>query len=194
MADVRAICRGGFTPANAGRRIMTQPGVEENRRAPLAESPQSRLRAAGIVLPRPRAPVANYAATVQEGFLLFRSGQGPVTDEGRRGGKVGRDTTSEEAYHHARLAGLNLLANIEAALGSLDRVARIVKVLGMVNAVEDFEDHPRVINGCSDLFVQVFGEEAGIHARSAIGVASLPGNITVEIEVVVAVRAALDAP
>jgi len=172
-----------------------RPGKEENQRAqPLGESPQSRLRAAGIVLPRPRPPVANYAAAVQEGALLFLSGQGPVTDEGRRRGKVGRDVTSEEAYQHARLAGLNLLANIEASLGSLDRVARIVKVFGMVNAIEDFEDHPRVINGCSDLFVQVFGEEAGVHARSAIGVASLPGNITVEIEAVVAVRTALDPP
>jgi enamine deaminase RidA (YjgF/YER057c/UK114 family) len=174
---------------------MAQSEDEEGPFAQRAEAPpRARLRAAGIVLPRPRQPVANYVASVLEGSLLFLSGQGPVSDEGKQCGKVGGDIGRDEAYRHARLAGLNLLANIEAALGSLDRVTRVVKVFGMVNALPDFEDHPRVINGCSDLFVEVFGPQVGSHARSAIGVASLPGNITVEIEAIVAIRPASHPP
>lgn len=149
-------------------------------------TPEERLLAAGIVLPPLRAPIANFVGGVLEGGLLFLSGQGPVTPDGKPTGKVGRDVGVEEAYQHARLAGLNLLSQMRAILGSLNDVSRIVKVFGMVNAADDFAAHPQVINGCSDLFVEVFGGVGG-HARSAVGVSSLPGGITVEIEAIVAV-------
>jgi enamine deaminase RidA (YjgF/YER057c/UK114 family) len=146
-----------------------------------------RLDAAGIVLPPPPRPVANYVTHVQEGDLLFLSGQGPRTAGGGFcTGKVGDSVSVDEAYQHARLVGINLLAVMHHALGDLGRVRRVVKVLGMVNAVPAFADHPRVINGCSDLLVEILGE-AGRHARSAVGMGSLPSNITVEIEAVVAV-------
>jgi len=145
------------------------------------------LSAAGIALPPPRRPIANFVPAVQEGSLLFLSGQGPVWEHGKHRGKVGRDVSAEEAYRHARLAGLNLLAQIRGSLGSLNRVTRVVKLLGMVNATDVFEDHSFVINGCSDLFREVFGPTIGSHARSAVGVSSLPGNITVEIEAIVSV-------
>jgi enamine deaminase RidA (YjgF/YER057c/UK114 family) len=156
-----------------------------NLRAPV--SAEERLLAAGIVVPAARAPIANFVGGVREGELLFLSGQGPVTSEGRKTGKVGRDVSGDEAYAHARIAGLNLLSQMRAILGSLDHVARIVKVLGMVNAADDFIGHPAVIDGCSDLLIEVFGEQ-GRHARSAVGVSSLPGGISVEVEAVVAVR------
>ena len=148
----------------------------------------SRLRGAGIVLPAPPRPVANFATHAQEGNLLFLSGQGPQTETGEfRTGKVGAGVTVEEAYADARLVGINLLAVLHFALGDLDRVKRVIKLLGMVNAAPDFTDHPLVINGCSDLFVEIFGD-AGHHARSAVGLGSLPRNITVEIEAVVAIK------
>ena len=119
--------------------------------------------------------------------MLFLSGQGPTDGEGRsHTGKVGADVSIEAAYEHARLTGINLIAVMHAALGDLGRVRRIVKLLGMVNAAPDFADHPAVINGCSDLFIDVFGDR-GIHARSAVGHSSLPGQITVEIEAIVAI-------
>ena len=149
---------------------------------------EDRLKELGIRLPAPRAPIATFTAAVLEGNLLFLSGQGPVTDQPKDVGKVGDQVTVDEGYRHARIAGLNLLAQIEHALGSLNRVARVVKVLGLVNAVPSFAEHPKVINGCSDLFIEVFGPTIGSHARSAIGVASLPGGITVEVEAIVAVR------
>jgi enamine deaminase RidA (YjgF/YER057c/UK114 family) len=154
--------------------------------AAVVATPEERLLAAGIVLPPPRAPIANFVGGVLEGGLLFLSGQGPVTPDGRATGKVGGDVGVEEAYRHARVAGLNLLSQIQAILGSLNHVSRIVKVFGMVNAVDHFASHPLVINGCSDLFIEVFGDN-GRHARSAVGVSSLPGGITVEIEAIVAV-------
>ncbi|TAK84064.1 MAG: RidA family protein [Betaproteobacteria bacterium] len=134
------------------------------------------------------APVANYVNAVRTGNLLFLAGKGPRNVDGKRPtGKVGREFTAEQAYQHARSVGLDLLAVMRAELGSLDRVARVVKVLGMVNAVPEFQDHPRVINGCSDLFVEVFGER-GKHARSAVGMGSLPIGIPVEIECIVEVE------
>lgn len=148
----------------------------------------SRLRDAGIVLPAPPRPIANFVTHVREGSLLFLSGQGPQTETGDLcTGKVGAGVTVEEAYAHARLVGINLLAVMHSALGDLGRVKRVIKVLGMVNAAPDFADHPRVIDGCSDFFVEIFGD-AGQHARSAVGLGSLPGNITVEIEAVVAIK------
>jgi enamine deaminase RidA (YjgF/YER057c/UK114 family) len=153
------------------------------------KSPYDRLSAMGIELPRPPAPVANFVTHVREGNLLFLSGQGPMQADGfEHHGKVGADVSAEAAYDHARITGINLLAVMHEALGSLDRVKRVVKLLGMVNAVPDFTAHPQVINGCSDLFVAVFGEERGRHARSAVGMGSLPNQITVEIEAVIAVE------
>jgi len=146
-----------------------------------------RLQARGLTLPPPPRPVANFRTHVREGGLIYLSGQGPVTADGRLyTGKVGIDVSTEEAYAHARLVGMNLLAVMHEVLGDLARVKRIVKLLGMVNAAPDFDAHPLVINGCSDLFIDVFGPEAGSHARSAVGMGSLPGNITVEIEAIVA--------
>jgi enamine deaminase RidA (YjgF/YER057c/UK114 family) len=153
-----------------------------------AASPRERLARLGIVVPPPPPPIANFLTHVREGNLLFLSGQGPREADGYiHTGKVGVDVTVEEAYRHARLTGINLLSVMQGVLGDLGRVKRIVKLLGMVNATPDFGDHPTVINGCSDLFVDVFGER-GEHARSAVGVGSLPGNIPVEIEAVIAIR------
>lgn len=155
--------------------------------APVAASPRERLARLGIVVPPPPPPIANFLTHVQEGNLLFLSGQGPREADGRlHTGKVGIDVSAEAAYAHARLTGINLLSVMQGVLGDLGRVKRIVKLLGMVNAAPDFDSHPNVINGCSDLFVEVFGER-GEHARSAVGVNSLPGNITVEIEAIVAI-------
>jgi enamine deaminase RidA (YjgF/YER057c/UK114 family) len=151
-------------------------------------SAERRLQALGIDLGSVSAPVANYVNAVRAGNLLFLAGKGPRAEDGARPrGKVGREVTVEQAYRFARSVGLDLLAVMRAELGSLDRVRRVVKVLGMVNAVPEFEDHPKVINGCSDLFVEVFGE-AGRHARSAVGMGSLPMGIPVEIECIVEVE------
>lgn len=151
-------------------------------------SVEARLVEKGIVLPAVTPPVANYVNAVRTGNLLFLAGKGPTEPDGtQHTGKVGRDVSVEEAYQHARLTGLHLIAVMRHELGSLDRVVRIVKVLGMVNGTPEFEDQPKVINGCSDLFVEVFGER-GRHARSAVGMGSLPGNITVEIECIVEVE------
>jgi len=139
-----------------------------------------RLNELGIELPRVPAPMGNYVHAVRTGNLLFLAGKGP----GGVTGKVGAGITVEEAYRHAREVGLVLIAVMRQELGSLDRVNRVVKVLGMVNAVPEFARQPAVINGCSDLFVEVFGEK-GRHARSAVGMGSLPGGIPVEIEAIV---------
>jgi enamine deaminase RidA (YjgF/YER057c/UK114 family) len=147
------------------------------------------LKALGIMLPAVGGPLGNYVHAKRVGNLLYLSGKGPPDIDSRTArGKLGADMSVEEGYRHARGVGLVLIAVMREALGGdLDRVEDIVKVLGMVNAAPDFEDHPKVINGCSDLFVEVFGER-GRHARSAVGMASLPGGIPVEIEVIVAVR------
>jgi len=153
-----------------------------------ATNPYERLKELGIALPKPPNPIANFVTHVREGSLLFLSGQGPQEANGHlHTGKVGRDVDAEEAYEHARLTGINLLAVMQDALGDLSRVKRVVKLLGMVNAAPDFGEHPKVINGCSDLMMAVFGE-AGRHARSAVGFGSLPNNITVEIEAIVAIE------
>ncbi|MGO4197771.1 RidA family protein [Rhizobium sp. YAF28] len=152
-------------------------------------SPYERLVALGIKLPAPPPPIANFVTHVQEGNMLYLSGQGPREPDGfMHVGKVGAEVGVEAAYAHAKLTGINLLSVMHEALGDLSRVKRIVKLLGMVNAVPHFVDHPSVINGCSDLFIDVFGDEVGQHARSAVGFGSLPGNITVEIEAIVALR------
>jgi enamine deaminase RidA (YjgF/YER057c/UK114 family) len=148
---------------------------------------EQRIRDLGLELPAVKAPAANYVNAVRTGNLMFLSGNVPVTADGDiPKGKVGADVTTDQAAEHARLVGLHLLAVLKQELGGLDRVRRIVKLLGMVNAVPDFVEHSKVINGCSDLFVEVFGER-GKHARSAVGMGSLPMQIPVEIEVIVEV-------
>jgi enamine deaminase RidA (YjgF/YER057c/UK114 family) len=145
---------------------------------------ERRLTELGITLPVFPQPVANYVPFVTSGNLLFISGQGPrATDGTYVTGKVGRDVAVDEAYSHARLVGLSLLSVVHHAQNGLSTVRRVVKLTGFVNASDDFQDHPKVINGCSDLLVEVFGE-TGKHARSAVGVSSLPLNITVEIEAI----------
>jgi enamine deaminase RidA (YjgF/YER057c/UK114 family) len=146
-------------------------------------SAEARLRELGITLPELHAPGGNYVHAVRTGDLLFLAGKGPAKFKG----KVGADLTIEQGYEAAREIGLQLLSVMRLELGSLDRVARIVKVLGLVNATPDFGNQPEVINGCSDLFVEVFGER-GRHARSAIGAGSLPRGIAVEIEAIVEVE------
>jgi enamine deaminase RidA (YjgF/YER057c/UK114 family) len=148
---------------------------------------ESRLTELGITLPPTRPPVANFVSTKQVGDLLYVAGHGPWHDDGSRTqGKVGSDLTVEEGYAAARLTGLNILATVRQALGSLDRVVQVVKVLGMVNSAPGFVRQPEVINGFSDLMVEVFGDD-GRHARSAVGMAELPTNIPVEVEAILQV-------
>ena len=150
--------------------------------------PEAVLDSLGIELPVPPAPVANYVRSVRTGNLVFLAGHGPLKADGSYvTGKIGRDLTTEEGYEAARLTGIALLASLKAEIGNLNKVRRIVKVTGMVNATDDFAEQPNVINGHSDLMVAVFGEERGKHARSAVGMASLPINIAVEIEMTVEV-------
>jgi enamine deaminase RidA (YjgF/YER057c/UK114 family) len=151
-------------------------------------SAEQRLAALGLTLPPPPAPIGNYVPFRLAGSLLFLSGVGPRRPDGASvTGKVGDEVDVEHAYEAAKLCGLNLLVNMRSAAGSLDRVDTILKVLGMVNAVPSFTEHPKVINGCTDLFVAVFGDN-GRPARSAVGMGSLPGNISVEIEAVVLLK------
>jgi enamine deaminase RidA (YjgF/YER057c/UK114 family) len=149
---------------------------------------ESRLQELGIELPSAPAPIANYLRYVQVGNLLFVAGHGPNRAGGPvYAGQVGSDVTVEIAYEAARSTGMNLLASCKEALGDLDRIKRIVKVLGMVNSAPGFGDQPKVINGFSDMMVEIFGDN-GRHARSAVGMAALPGGIPVEIEMIVEVE------
>lgn len=151
-------------------------------------SPEKNLVDKNIVLPKAPKPVANYVTGVLAGDILYISGHGPAALDGVKTiGKVGRDLTTEEGYQSARRTGLSILATVREVLGSLDRVERVVKLLGMVNSTDDFTFHPRVINGCSDLFVEVFGDH-GRGARSAVGMGSLPGNIATEIEAIFQIK------
>ncbi len=148
---------------------------------------EARLERLGIELPAASAPVANYVNAVRTGNLIFLSGKGPLRADGSQIiGKVGEDLTIEEGYEAARITGINLLSALKAEIGDLNRVRRVVKVLGMVNAAPEFGNHPQVINGFSDLMVEVFGDR-GRHARSAVGMGSLPDQIAVEIEMIVEV-------
>ena len=151
-------------------------------------TPEARLAEMGIELPEPPPPVANYVRAVRTGNLVFLAGHGPLRPGGGYvTGKLGRDLDVEEGYEAARLTAIALLASLKAEIGSLDRVRRVVRVEGMVNATPDFTDQSKVINGCSDLLVKVFGER-GKHARAAVGMASLPIGLAVEIHMVVEVE------
>jgi enamine deaminase RidA (YjgF/YER057c/UK114 family) len=151
-------------------------------------SAEARLKQLGIVLPAVPSPMANYLPYRIAGNLLFLAGQGPRDDKGNSlSGKVGAEVSVEEAYRRARQIGLQLLSTTRNALGSLDRVDTVVKMLCMINAVPEFRDHPKVANGMSDLFVEVFGDN-GKHARSAVGMGSLPNQISVEIEGIFSIK------
>lgn len=148
---------------------------------------EDKLSQMGLALPDPGPPAGNYVGAVQIGNLLFVSGHGPRSQGQYLTGKVGRDLNSEQAYEAAKVVMLNCLASVKRELGDLDRVKRVVKLLGMVNCTEDFTEHPKVINGGSDLLVALYGEQ-GRHARSAVGMQQLPMNIPVEIEMIVEVQ------
>jgi enamine deaminase RidA (YjgF/YER057c/UK114 family) len=152
-------------------------------------SAEARIKELGLALPQPPKPGGNYVPGVRVGNLLFLSGHGPSRVDGAPSarGKVGRDLSIEDGYKVAREVGINLLGTAKAIVGSLDKVKRVVKVLGMVNSAEGFGDQPKVINGFSDLMVEVFGEN-GRHARSAVGMAELPMGIPVEIEMILEVE------
>jgi enamine deaminase RidA (YjgF/YER057c/UK114 family) len=150
---------------------------------------EEKLTQMGLALPTPAAPAGNYVGAVRSGNLLFVSGHGPRREgEAYITGKVGRDLTTEQAYEAAKVVMLNCLASVKREIGNLDRVKRIVKLLGMVNCTEDFTEHPKVINGASDLLVTLYGD-AGRHARSAVGMQQLPMSIPVEIEMILEVEA-----
>jgi enamine deaminase RidA (YjgF/YER057c/UK114 family) len=153
------------------------------------ETIDARLARLGIALPTAPRPVANFVPCVLSGATLYVSGQVPALDgELRYRGKVGREVSLEDARAAARLCALNILAQARAHLGHLDRVARVCMVQGFVNAIPEFTEHPQVINGASDLFVQVFGEEIGSHARFALGAGSLPFNVAVEVAAILEVH------
>jgi len=148
-------------------------------------TPEENIKKLGIELPEASKPIANYVSIVQTGNLLFLAGKGPSLPNGKYiAGKIGSDLTIEEGYQAARLTGLHQLSALKSHLGNLNKVKRIVKVLGMVNSEENFGSHPLVINGFSDLMVEVFGD-SGKHARSSVGMCSLPSNMAVEIEMIV---------
>ena len=149
---------------------------------------EQRLKELGIELQTPAPPVANYVNSVRSGNLVFLAGHGPQRPDGSwMRGKVGRDMSLEDARDAARLTAINLLSSLRAEIGNLNKVKRVVKVSGMVNSDESFTDQPKVINGCSDLLVSVFGDR-GRHARAAVGMASLPFGIPVEIEMIVEIE------
>jgi len=154
----------------------------------IAQDAETKIKEKGIVLVPPSSPVANYVNAVRVGNLLYLAGKGPQkADNTFLTGKVGKDLTVEQGYEAARITAINHLAVIKNELGSLNKVKRIVKVLGMVNCTEDFKDQPKVINGYSDLMVEIFGDK-GKHARSAVGMYALPFNMAVEIEVIVEIE------
>jgi enamine deaminase RidA (YjgF/YER057c/UK114 family) len=149
---------------------------------------EQRVTQLGLIIPPPPAPRGNYVPGIVHNGLLYISGQGPIMEDGELAtGIVGKDLTLEQGYEHAKRCGMMLLAIARHELGSLDRVERVLNVQGMVNAAPDFLDHPKVINGCSDLLYDVFGE-AGRHTRAAVGMGSLPFRISVEITAIMAVK------
>jgi enamine deaminase RidA (YjgF/YER057c/UK114 family) len=152
-------------------------------------SAEQRIRDLGITLPSGSAPAANYANAVRTGNLLFIAGKAPLPENGKLPkGRLGREFAAEDGYRFARSAGIDLIAVMRSELGSLDRVARVVEVQGFLNAVPEFEDHAKVLNGCSDLLVEVFGPR-GVHARSVLGASSLRGGLPVILKAVVEIAA-----
>jgi enamine deaminase RidA (YjgF/YER057c/UK114 family) len=154
----------------------------------MASKPEARIQELHLVLPATPKPVAKYKTAVLAGNMLYVSGHGPLKADGKMiQGRVGADMTPEQGKEAARVVGLAILSTVRSTLGSLDKVKRLVKTLGMVNCTAEFKDHPQVINGFSELMAEVFGDDAGVGARSAVGMGSLPGNIPVEIECILEV-------
>ena len=186
---VRQLLRSG-TALLLGALLAVNLHAQPSASMSEALSPEAKLEALGIVLPAAPSPVANYVNGVQTGNLIFLAGKGPKRADGSEvSGKLGKDLNIEQGYEAARLTAINQMAVLKAMLGDLSRVKRVVKVLGMVNSDPDFIEQPAVINGFSDLIVEVFGER-GRHARAAVGMASLPRGQTVEIEMIVEVEEA----
>lgn len=151
----------------------------------MQQTPDEQLLQSGLTLPPPPKPAGVYKPFLQVGNLIYVSGHGPVQEDGSLiKGKIGTDMDADAAKLAARQTGLTILATLKANLGSLDKIKRVIKVLGMVNCTTDFEKHPFVINGCSELFAQIWGEDNGVGVRSAVGMGSLPDNIPVEIEAI----------
>src|SRR5438552_10838761 len=149
----------------------------------MASTPETRIQELHLTLPAPPKPVAKYKTAVLAGNMLYVSGHGPLKPDGKMVlGRVGADLSLEQGKEAARVVGIAILSTVRNTLGSLDKVKRLIKTLGMVNCTSDFKDHPAVINGFSDLMAEVFGDDAGVGARSAVGMGSLPSNIAVEIE------------
>ena len=164
--------------------VFTQISFAQSKQT----DPEKRLKELGITLKEPGKPIANFVTAVTVDKLVFLSGQGPVQENGEYiKGKVGRDLDVNLAKEAARLTGITLLGVLKSHVGDLNKVKRIVKVLGMVNAIPEFDQHPQVMNGFSDLMVEVFGEN-GRHARSAVGMGSLPMGIAIEIEMIVELK------
>jgi len=170
--------------------LLACSGAQETAEQPVSAAPpdyEAKLKELGITLAVPSPPMANYVNAVTTGNLVFMAGKGPKKEDGTWiTGKLGKDLTVEQGYEAAQLTAINQLAALKAEIGSLNRVKRIVKVTGMVNSDPSFSEQPAVINGFSDLMVKVFGD-AGKHARAAVGMAALPMNIAVEIEMIVEV-------
>jgi len=156
----------------------------------MPSKPETRIQELHLTLPTPPKPMAKYKTAVLAGNMLYLSGHGPAKLDAKSpvAGKVGNDLTVEQGMEAARLTGLNILSTVRNTIGSLDKVKRLVKTLGMVNCPDNFTDQPKVINGFSELMAEVFGEEAGVGARSAVGMGSLPSNIPVEIECIFEVQ------
>lgn len=173
------------SPSNNEQEIVSEK-AESDEVGP-DYNPEAKLSAMGIQLKSASSPIANYVNAVRSGNLIFLSGKGPLQSNGENiTGKVGTDLTIEQGYEAARITGINQLSVLKAELGNLNKVKRIVKVVGMVNCLTDFTDQPKVVNGYSDLMVEVFGER-GKHARAAVGMGSLPGNIAIEVDMIVEV-------
>lgn len=168
--------------------VLLAPSTLSAAAGASAETPEKRLEELGITLPEMPAPIANYVRSVRTGNLVFLSGHGPLKPEGGYvTGKVGGDLTLEQGYQAARLTAIALLSSLKGEIGELDKVKRVVRVFGMVNTTPDFVDHSKVINGASDLLVEVLGDR-GKHVRAAVGMVSLPIGLAVEIEMVVEVE------
>ena len=156
----------------------------------MPSKPETRIQELHLTLPNPPKPIAKYKPAVLAGNILYVSGHGPLKPDGKQIlGRVGQDLNLEQGKEAARVVGLAILATVRNTLGSLDKVKRLIKTLGMVNSTADFKDHPQVINGFSELMADVFGDDAGVGARSAVGMGSLPGNIAVEVECIFEVEA-----
>src|SRR5947209_8071274 len=185
MATDKRIPPGGglFLDPGASKRDSKPIEVFTPRRSNMPTTPEKRIQELHLTLPEAPKPVAKYKPAVQIGNVLYVSGHGPAKmDKVKLVGQLGKDVTTEEGKATARAVGLNILATVRSTLGSLDKVKRLLKTLGMVSCTADYKEQPQVINGFSELMAEVFGEDNGVGARSAVGMVALPGNIPVEIE------------